>query len=403
MKRIKKSLQIIGAALSALAISIPLANADFSDVPITHPNSDAILYAQENGIVQGYPDETFKPDKTINRAEFTKIIMETVFPGSSEGENCFPDVRTDWFAKYVCDAVDRVIINGYPDGTFKPGEQINFVEAAKIIVLAFNFEYDTDAEIWFKGYVDILANKNAIPTSINAFDKKITRGEMTEIIYRLKTNRRDLPSTNFQDIATGNSTGESAQRTKKTDTIFLKQGLTYFDVSYDGNENSQLQVVLLPESGDFSNFSEQGETSGLTAYLINQFGTFSTRKAAIIPSEGNYKLGVVASSSIDANWTINFSQPRPEEADAVSQFTGSGRAYSPVFAILEGEKTVNLTHNGSGIFIVSLIKTQGEEGALISLYNGEGSVNESFSAEFPVSGLYVLEVVADGDWTLSFE
>lgn len=172
----------------------------FSDVVSSHENLDAINYVKDQGIVDGYPDGTFLPDKTINRAEFTKIIMEAVFPGESVGRLCFPDVgRREWFSKYVCFAKKQGIIDGYPDGYFKPAQLISFAEAAKIIVSAFDYRVDSD-DIWYKPYVDELSNQGAIPVTIVAFDKNITRGEMAEMIYRLHGEVGDKDSLSYDTI-----------------------------------------------------------------------------------------------------------------------------------------------------------------------------------------------------------
>ena len=63
--------------------------------------------------------------------------------------------------------------------------EINFVEAAKIITIAFDLTL-IEADIWYEPYVEALENKGAVPESIQAFDQFITRGEMSEIIYRLR-------------------------------------------------------------------------------------------------------------------------------------------------------------------------------------------------------------------------
>src|SRR3990172_2507854 len=99
----------------------------FSDI-LDHSYGEAIYYVKTNSIVSGYPDGTYKPDNKINRAEFTKIIMETIFGTPEEPEfDCFPDVpKKEWHAKYICEALKRKIIEGYPDGSFKPTNTINF-------------------------------------------------------------------------------------------------------------------------------------------------------------------------------------------------------------------------------------------------------------------------------------
>ena len=196
-----------------LLVNVFIAKAvSFPDVADGHLNSVAIEYIKNNGIVSGYPDGNFQPDLNINRAEFTKIIIGAQFDMTTI-DNCiteniqtestnvfFPDVPKDeWFAKYVCVAKRQHIIDGYPDGTFQPGNMINFAESAKIISNAFGFESSGET-VWYKPFVENLAEKNAIPTTITRFDSRISRGEMAEMIYRLKANVTTKESWDYETI-----------------------------------------------------------------------------------------------------------------------------------------------------------------------------------------------------------
>ncbi len=131
-----------------IAVMIPLQSVQavsFSDVrsPIL---SEAVNYLNEKGIIKGYPDGTFKPDQTINRAEALKIIFESLGESdvtlsstteSSSSIRVFPDVDpTQWFAKYVKAAKQKSLIKGYPDGSYKPTQFVNRAEFIKIAMLA---------------------------------------------------------------------------------------------------------------------------------------------------------------------------------------------------------------------------------------------------------------------------
>lgn len=222
-----------------------------------HPYETAIRYLYDAGIIRGYSDGSFKPGATINRAEFTKIVSSAQFGGELERwvqcrqsyDNgvdscridggvrggcaqsvwnqlksclepgleshtgaqpsetiamnfiqCFPDIGGDtWFSKYVCFAKAKSILAGYPDGSFKPANTINFVESAAIIVQAFGLN-NTPGEPWYKSYVDELAAHSSIPLSIIYFNQNITRGEMAEIIYRLKLEVTTKPSQTYADL-----------------------------------------------------------------------------------------------------------------------------------------------------------------------------------------------------------
>lgn len=144
----------------------------------------AIEFVKEKGIVQGYPDGTYGPDKLINRAEFTKIIIEAKFPGIAAGTDCFPDVQDEWFAKYVCHAKFHEVIEGYPDGTFGPEKNINYVEALKIVLETFEYIIEDADGSWYTKYL-VTAEEWGIAIPDTDPGDDLTRGKMAEIIRRV--------------------------------------------------------------------------------------------------------------------------------------------------------------------------------------------------------------------------
>lgn len=193
---------LAGTALAGLLLQLSPAlslAASFSDVSTSHPNSDAIQGLQEKGVINGYADGSFKPDATINRAEFLKIVLEARGFDPSVQTNCFPDVRDEWFAKYICYGKKESIISGYPDGTYKPEQEVSFVEAGKILTLAFDQQTQGGSE-WYEPYARALEMSKAIPLSINALDEKLTRGEMAEMMWRLKDGITDRASKGYLNV-----------------------------------------------------------------------------------------------------------------------------------------------------------------------------------------------------------
>ena len=189
----------------------------FPDVAFDHPAADAIDYLAQNGIVDGYPDGTFRPEQAINRAEFTKIVIGALFP-ALDTEGCltslpselrftrtliFPDVaRHQWFAKYVCKAKVSGMVGGYPDGTFRPAIDVHFAEAAKILAHGFSPSAiaPSDGSAWYEPFVRFLEERRAIPPSLKSFDQILTRGAMAEMIYRLRASVTDRPSQTYESL-----------------------------------------------------------------------------------------------------------------------------------------------------------------------------------------------------------
>ena len=187
----------------------------FVDVVDGDAYFEALQYLKDEGVISGYPDGTFRPFQTINRAEFTKIIVGATGYNSSQDPSGydiyalagvpFSDAEKGaWYVPYLRKAVEGEIIDGYPDGTFKPAQEINFAEAAKIVVNGLGYETagQTEGEQWFAQYVRVLSAGKAIPQTINSFDQKITRGEMAELIYHLKSGNTFGTFQTYETLAT---------------------------------------------------------------------------------------------------------------------------------------------------------------------------------------------------------
>ncbi len=188
----------------------------FSDVPTTSKYYEAVEYLRSHNVLKGYPDGTFKADTRINRAEFAQLainpfLLDTnnmsacIAENISESSNTvfFSDVAKDaWYATHICFAKIRSLVDGYPDGTYRPADSINFVEAAKIISNIFTLDITNveKGEFWYRPYVKRLSDLHAIPVSIKHFDQIMTRGEISEIMYRLKADREDKTHTTFSAI-----------------------------------------------------------------------------------------------------------------------------------------------------------------------------------------------------------
>jgi len=172
--------------------------ATFSDLTDGHRYSEAIGFLKGKKIVAGYPDGSFKPDSQINRAELLKIIIASKFTDKIISSALsdykqkkyqyvdFNDVMIDaWHAPYVRVAIKEGVVQGYPDGTFKPAQDVNFVEALKITMKAYNIEYDENTSIWYQGMVQKAYELNLIPLDVNGFDLKISRAQISELITRV--------------------------------------------------------------------------------------------------------------------------------------------------------------------------------------------------------------------------
>lgn len=170
----------------------------FSDIDNVSLEGKAANYLAKKGVIGGYADGTFKGSKTVNRAEAAKFLLLAKFGTVRNAQNSgrFWDVKEgEWYVKYVVVAEEKGIIAGYEDGSFRPEREVNTAEFLKMLTLTFglqqNLPYsftDVPQEVWYGRYVGIVPRYNLLPTrNPQRLDaaSAMTRGEVAIAIYQI--------------------------------------------------------------------------------------------------------------------------------------------------------------------------------------------------------------------------
>ena len=106
---------------------------NFSDVAAKDWYSNAVSTLSNMGIIAGYEDGTFRPNAPITRAEYAKIAVSFFKETVKDYQGTFSDVAEgQWYTQYVETAAAIGLISGYPDGTFAPNKTITRAEACTI-------------------------------------------------------------------------------------------------------------------------------------------------------------------------------------------------------------------------------------------------------------------------------
>lgn len=181
--------KLTSLVLITTLLLLPMATVRASDLTDINDSlhESAINFFEFRGVIEGYDDNTYKPDNTINRAEFVKVLIESRFPGDAgenDFSNCFSDVNDEWFAPYVCYAEANGIISGYEDGSFKPAQNINLAEALKVVLETYDIRTDSSiGENWYDPYYLLSLEKNWLDNIDEAIEHNVTRGEMAQLAY----------------------------------------------------------------------------------------------------------------------------------------------------------------------------------------------------------------------------
>lgn len=199
--------KVFAALLSSTAFFASVSTAAaFSDVTSSTSYAASIQALSDARVITGYPDGTFGPTRTVNRAELLVmayrskgIMLPAVLP-----KQCFTDMDTlAWYAATVCAAKAAGYVSGYPDGTFRPYQTVTLSEAAKILSVLSELELTTtrSGEEWYVPYLSAMADRHFIPTSFTYVTQPMSRGELAEILFRIRGNITDRTTATLETLA----------------------------------------------------------------------------------------------------------------------------------------------------------------------------------------------------------
>lgn len=165
----------------------------------------AIYNLYSKGVINGYEDNTYKPEKNVTREEFASIVTNAAgFEIESGITSTFKDIsNSSWSKDYVMTLAQKGIIKGKGDGKFAPGDNITIGEVATIISKTFDFyvkeekQFNPSINHWSNEYInnlftaDIIKENDIYYKEYNP-EKKATREECALLLNRVMTSLYEL-------------------------------------------------------------------------------------------------------------------------------------------------------------------------------------------------------------------
>lgn len=178
--------------LSGILAAVMLAGTSvfaFEDIK-GHKYEKEMADLKEWGYITGYEDNSYCPDRTLTRAEAAQMMRMAIYPLEPfEGlayEQVFSDVvLSDWECASVYILSTQHVINGFPDGTFRPEENVTVAQALNMCLKMTGYsEYiEKDTMPWYNGVVSA-ATKYGFTDGLTVEpEKDITRGEMAKLLH----------------------------------------------------------------------------------------------------------------------------------------------------------------------------------------------------------------------------
>lgn len=112
----------------------------FDDVPGNHPFAYEIAFLHEEGIINGYPDGTFRPNDPVKRSHAVAMIGRALNLDDTPRNTGFRDVSASHeFSGYIASAAEEEIIFGYPNNYFRPDWTVTRAQTAAMLDRALYF------------------------------------------------------------------------------------------------------------------------------------------------------------------------------------------------------------------------------------------------------------------------
>jgi len=169
-----------------------------------------------------------------------------------------------------------------------------------------------------------------------------------------------------------------------SDEFTLESGLSIFRMTHSGQSN--FTVWLLDSN-------EQR-----IEMLVDVVGPLYGSKVLGIDTGGEYIVDVAA----NGNWTVRIEQPRQTLVESTLRtLSGKGQQASEFIKLDTGSTVFRLRHDGSQYFTVWLLDNKGQKVEMLA--NEAGPFNSSKTVEIDQPGVYILDIAADGSWTITVE
>jgi len=267
--KMKKVYSILFSFLLLLTMLAPSASAaSFKDTPESYRFYEEINFLTGEDIITGFPDGRFGPEEKVTRAAAAIMIGRALDLDGTKGQTVFPDVApTSAASGYIQSAVEKGIIGGFLDGSFRPDESVTRGQLAIFLTRAFEF-----TETSTQSFTDVASGMTAYPYIQKLLAANITAG------YPDNTYRPELAVTRGQF---------SAFIARSIDSSFipkpeLKMQVHFIDV---GQGDS-----ILIQSPNGKNMLVDGGTKGEGAKVVS-----------FLKSKGVSTLDVVVATHPDAD------------------------------------------------------------------------------------------------------
>ena len=273
VKNLKRILTIVLAAIFLLTcISYAFSDIENADQQL----KDAVSTMTTFGILNGYEDGTFRPEREITRAEFAKVIIATMLTEETVGgdEARFEDVSDSHWAKdYIYLSRKLGIVNGVTETIFMPENNITYEQAVKMIVAALGYDAEAKQSGGYPaGYIAV-ATRLGITEGVSFKDAdNATRAN----IVRMLNNALQIPYFVLQVV-------DGAVVTKLSDMTLYERHMARLAMTDTNDPSEKNQESVSKEENPIKDEAQQNNTTQDVVVSEDVQNSDATEELADIP------------------------------------------------------------------------------------------------------------------------
>lgn len=252
----------------------------------------SVVNLSDKGVIGGFPDGSFKPNQTVTRAQLAVMLVNANNKSTSTGIGAyFTDVpRSHWAYSFISAASNAGYLSGYPDGSFKPENQVSYNEALTMIVASLGYTMKDLTGTYPKCFTDKAKEVGVLNTCSKIGTGSVTRAEVSCFLsdsfsakknssteeYTLGQYTFSIPKTWKYDDSISNGIQRSATVGGNYSLLQITRNLetdNNYPVSFDGLMADNSSMIKAIEATTFDKVTDYITVAGKAAKGILYSGT----------------------------------------------------------------------------------------------------------------------------------
>jgi hypothetical protein len=216
------ALRIISVGTALALCTAGLASAAIPPDIAGKPYEPAVTALAEKNIITGDVDGNFYPDSNLTRAQICTIIVKAMQAPAAQVDGTatqgvkrsgFPDMQGyDWAEGYIAYAVEKGVVTGYPEGDFRPGNNVNMNELITMTLRAAGYSDSSLGGAWPENYISKAGDTGALAGITAPLPQSATKWMAAQLVYNVLSKIEEQGRTQASDTPSNQTSSQQGDK-----------------------------------------------------------------------------------------------------------------------------------------------------------------------------------------------